>query len=893
MSAETIIRALDGIYTRGAAILLRGPAGIGKSALLAEARRRAAERGVRVLTTAGVRAESGLAFAGLHRLLRPLLDRVDDLPAPQRDALRTAFGMAETVTTPAPFLIGLGTLGLLGAEAAREPLLLTVEDAQWLDRPAADALAFAGRRLGPEAIVLIAALRDGYESPLREAGPMEVRLGGLTREAARRLLTSRFPDLPPGVRERVLDEADGNPLALLELPRALDPAGPGEEETPPARLPLTPRLQRAFGARAAELPAPTRTVLRVAALEEDCPLAPALAAAGIVDGAPRGVEHLAPAVRAELIETDDRTVRFRHPLYRAAIRQAASLAERHAAHRALAEALEDDPDRRVWHLAEAAVGPDEAVAAELAEAGRRALRRGAIGTAEAAFERAAALARDPARRGRLLLDAAAAANDRGRGRTVLRLLRETENLELGPEGHAYRMWIEDDLPLRDTGRVRALVDAARAGDRDLALHLLMAAAARCYWGDLRDEGRAVLRAADALGVACGDDRLLCVQALAAPIERAPSVLGGLHQAVPGEDPTALYSRAIAAFVVGAFDQALPLLSAAARRLREQGRVRMLAHVLPMQAWAALEVGDFGVAASASDEASGTGRPLWQAAGRVAGAGLAALRGDRAGVERLTAEAERVALPAGATALLALVQHTRGRLELAEARHAAAYEQLRRIFEPGDPAAHAPARRHAIGDFAEAAARSGHRDEALARLTELERDVPQAPASWAHAQSLFAKAQLAATGDGGAAERAFRRALGEGGQAPVLTRARLLLTQGEWLRRRRRLIESRAPLRAARDAFDALGTGPWAERARRELRATGERSRRRARHSPVELTQQELQIVRMAAQGLSNREIAQRLYLSHRTIESHLYRVFPKLGVASRAELAGALGEHPS
>jgi ATP/maltotriose-dependent transcriptional regulator MalT len=332
-----------------------------------------------------------------------------------------------------------------------------------------------------------------------------------------------------------------------------------------------------------------------------------------------------------------------------------------------------------------------------------------------------------------------------------------------------------------------------------------------------------------------------------------------------------------------------MLTASAERLREQGRLRMLAQVLAIRAWAALEVADFAVAIPAAEEAgrlwSETGNPLWETGARIAQATLAALRGDRAAVEALTAEAEGAALPAGAAALLSLVQYARGMLELGQGRHADAYQQLRRIAEPGDPAWHHLTVCHTIGDLAEAASHSGHREMAVALMREVEARAARTPSPWFQAQMLHARVQLATDDE---AQEVFEEALSRDLTAWPFIRARLELAYGEWLRRHRRRRESRAPLRAARDAFDALGVDPWAERARRELRASGESSRRRRRDALDELTPQELQIVQMAARGLSNREIAQQLYLSHRTIESHLYRVFPKLGVTSRAQLEGAL-----
>ena len=891
-----IVRLLGDVHARGGALVLEGVAGVGKSTLLAEAQRIAGDRDMAVMSIEGVQSETDLPFAGLHQLLRPVLARVGDLPAPQREAVRKAFGMGEGAV-PAPFLIALGALGLLSDAAARRPLLLTIEDAQWLDRPTADALAFVARRVESDPIALLVAIREGYDSPLLEAGLPELHVDGLGDRAAGRLLDDAFPDLSGPTRRRLLLEAEGNALALLELAAAHGPDSRDYDAALPARLPLTVRLEQAFAARAAELPGPTRTLVRVAAADEESSLATVLAAAEIVDGVPRTLEDLVPATRAKLIELDGQAIRFRHPLVRSAIYQAASLAQRHAAHAAFAELFADDPDRRGWHRAAAAVGPDPAAASDLEEAGRRALRRGAVTTAAAAFERAASLTQDPVQRGRLLLEAAATASDLGRDETVIRLLREADSLQLGPQARAQRMVIEDSLRtglIGDPARVRELVKTASGvatgGDRDLALNLLVAAASRCYWGSLREEGLEVVRVADALGVAGDDHRMLFIQAFAAPIERDAVVLRELDRTLAPDDAAELYLRGMAVCLAGAFDRALPMLTASAERLREQGRLRMLAQVLAIRAWAALEVADFAVAIPAAEEAgrlwSETGNPLWETGARIAQATLAALRGDRATVEALTAEAEAVALPAGAAALLSLVQYARGMLELGQARHAEAYEQLRRIAEPGDPAWHFLTVCHTIGDLAEAASHSGHREMAVALMPELEARAARTPSPWLQAQMLHARVQLATDDE---AQEVFEEALSRDLAAWPLIRARLELAYGEWLRRHRRRRESRAPLRAARDAFDALGVDPWAERARRELRASGESSRRRTRDALDELTPQELQIVQMAARGLSNREIAQQLYLSHRTVESHLYRVFPKLGVTSRAQLVGALG----
>jgi len=389
---------LDGVHHRGAALVVRGEAGVGKSALLASTSARARAQGMRVLTATGVQAEAQLPFAGLHQLLHPLLVAADELPGPQRSALHTAFGLSE----------------------AQAPLLIIAEDAQWLDGATADALAFVARRVEAEPIVLLIAVREGTESVLAEAELPELPVGGLDQTAASALLDAHTPDLAPNVRERLLDEARGNPLALLELPAALS-AEQLEGTAPlPPWLPLTTRLERGFGERVSHLPEPTRALLLTAALDTG-DLAEALQAATRLHGALISEEALEPAVAAGLAQEDVHRIRFRHPLVRSAIAQAASSARLRAAHEALAITLADYPDRRVWHHATAVVGYDDDVAHELEVAATRAARRGAQAVAVAALERAAVLTRDPAERGGRFLQAVEWASDLGRPELVTRL----------------------------------------------------------------------------------------------------------------------------------------------------------------------------------------------------------------------------------------------------------------------------------------------------------------------------------------------------------------------------------------------------------------------------------------------------------------------------------------
>ncbi len=888
-------RILETAHEQGGALVIRGEAGIGKSALLGWARCAASRHGLSVIRAAGVHSEVNLAFSGLHQILRSLLPRADDLPAVQRDAVNAAFGMSSGAE-PELFLVALAALQLLSDAATHRPLALIVDDAQWLDRATSEVLAFVGRRVEPERIVQLAAIGDGNQSPLLEAALPELRLERLAELSARELLHDRFPRLAPSVRRRVIGEADGNPLALLELPAALGSAARAGAELLPFRLPLTARVERTFATKLNALPSPTRLLLLVAAADDAGGLSEVIRAAQTVRGMAVSVEDLVPATHAELIAVDGPTIRFRHSLVRSAAYLSATVSERHAAHAALATVLADDPDRSVWHRAAAVIGMDPTLASDLEDAGRRAQRRGSIVEAAAAFERAAELTPASVERARLLLSAAEAASRLGTGEMVLQLVRQAESAGLGACDQARAMWLEDAFlpgPVGDLARVNALARTAKEiaahRETEVTLNLLSAAAFRTYWGNLDQRtARAVLAVADRLDVAADDLRLLQIQAYTAPIERAACVFAELPDVPPSGDPETLLLLGTAACLVGAFGRASSLLEPAIAQLRDQGRIRALAEALERRAWSAIMIGDYSVAAPAAEEAetlaAETGQPLWQTGASIAQAMLAAVRGDRATADRLTYAAERSCLSAGAGGLFALAQHARGVAALSEGQHDEAYEQLRRVYEPADPAHHRVVGCCAAADMAEAAVRSGHGDEARRVIAALEPLAAVTPSPSLQSSLRYARALLA---DDLEAEDRFTEALAWDKTMPFM-RARLHLALGEWLRRRRRVADSRAPLRAARDAFDILGADAWSDRAREELRASGESRKRRTWDTLDWLTPQELQIVQLAASGLSNREIGSRLYLSHRTVESHLYRVFPKLGVSSRSQLAAAL-----
>jgi RNA polymerase sigma factor (sigma-70 family) len=879
----------------GGAVVVRGDAGIGKSALLAHTAGVASARGVLVLNTAGVESEAQLPFAGLHQLLRPLLPAVSELPNPQGGALLTAFGVADG---PAPelFFVALAGLNLIAEAATRSPVLLVVEDAHWLDHSSASALAFIARRLESEPVLLLAASRDGAHSSLDDAGLPELRLEPLDDAAANAILDARAPGLGVEVRERLLRDAAGNPLALVELPLASEDAW--ELAVRSSWLPLTTRLERAFLARAATLEPATRTLLLVLAADDGAEPGEVFHAATLVAGNAVTEEALEPAIAARLVDRGQGRISFCHPLVRSAIYQTSSLAERRAVHRALAVALEDYVDRQVWHRAAAVIGLDEELSNELEAAAARWQRRGAITAAVDALARAAQLTNDPDRQAGLLLRGAELAFELGRRDTVVALLREAEQRDTGPLDRARIAWVREMVEpglLGDAVRLRSVVQMAEsareAGDADLALNLLWLVASRCFWADSGSQVRdSIVALADRLGQLGDDPRLLGILAYAAPVERGRDVIDTLSRSAGGSGDVVearLYGSA--AIAVGVFDLATGFLATSAAGLRAQGRLGHLPRVLVQQAWTAIQVGDWTVALPAAEEAgrlaAEIGDKLWAAGAQFDKAMLAALRGDHENAEALAAEVEQAALPVGAAFMLAVAQLARGLSALGDGRYQEAYEHLHRMFDPDDPAFHHFIRWWAVGDLADAAVHSGHREEARGLVDELGTIVEQTPSPALHIARRYSRALLAEDAN---AEALFGAALAADLARWPFARGRLLLAYGSWLRRQRKVTESRAPLRTARDCFDALGFRAWGERARQELRASGETSRRRVPEARDQLTAQELQIAQLAADGLSNPEIGQMLYLSRRTISSHLYRIFPKLGVTSRLELGQAL-----
>jgi DNA-binding CsgD family transcriptional regulator len=711
--------------TGGGGLLVAGGPGAGKSALLHAAADLAARDGRTVLRAAGVPAEAGVPYAGLHQLLYPLAGAFESLAPRPREVLRAAFGHAEG---PAPdmFPAAVATLEVLAGAAADGGLLVVADDLHWMDDATLGVLRFVARRIASVPVALVAAIRHGFEDVLIEADMPIVMLRPLRPGEAERLVRKRHPELDARGRAWVLEHAAGNPLALAELPlsaapgAAADAAAAGTAGTA-VRIPLTARLEHSFAARLRGLSAPARLAAVVAAAADGDDFAEIAAAITLAVPGPGGASSLRPVLDAGILAVSQARVRFEHPLMRSAIYSAVGPEPRRRAHAALAEVLDMEPRRQAWHLAAAAVAPDEA------------------------------------------------------GLTALpRLLAQQARNAIALAGQPRE-------PLDRAPLDRAPLDRA-------------------------------------------------------PVDRAPLDRGLLDRA--------------------AVDREL---------LDSEPPDRV---------------------------------PLEQAAAMIGQALTAGLGGDGPLAGKLARQAEAMVLPARVGAALCGIQFVRGVTAIGAGRYDEAFGQLGRMFDRADPAYQDVQSTWALGDLAEAAVRTGRGNEARELLAAFRPGRGDSVTPWTRVALLYAAPLLAADEDRAeagadeagteAAEQEFRRALEANLVRWPFYRARLLLEYGSWLRRRRRIAEARAPLRHAHQVCEAHGLLPWAERARQELRATGEGRETLRAGARAPLSPQELQIARLAAEGLSNREIGQRLYLSHRTIGSHLYRIFPKLGISSRAQLGSAL-----
>jgi DNA-binding CsgD family transcriptional regulator/tetratricopeptide (TPR) repeat protein len=883
---------------RGGALVLRGAPGIGKTSLLEVARAHAATSGLHVLSTTGVQSETHLPFAGLHQLLRPVLHDVDRLPMSYAKAVQGAFGLHDEPVS-GPYVVAMAVLHLLGESAERAPLVLLVDDAQWLDGSTGAALAFVARRLESDSIALIVAIRDGFATPFLEAGILERAIDALTDAHSEALLDSSSPGLGASLRERVLRNAAGNPLALLELVAALRSKPEVDPAAADSELPLTDRLEYAFADRLTSLSPGARSFLRVAAANDSGVIAEALAAATTLDGRPVSLAVATEAKEARFVEVEGHGhLRFRHPLMRSAILRAMTLEERRETHAALAATLVGDADRRTWHRASAVLETDASIAADLEELARRAHRRGAAGVAIQALDRAAQLANDSESRGRHLARAAVLAMILGRASSVLQFLDTVDDGHVPPGERPSIVTMRESFgrsAWSGASRIPEFVEIAdrlgAGGEVERATAALYVIANRCWWSN-PDEAvrREVVAVLERFPDAPEDPRRLATLALASPVEHGSIVLERLarrsaeHPAERGS--LGDYQLGLAALSVGDFARAERSFEARVQFNRAQGLLGGLVSSLLRLSWVKIHLGDWRKALSITAEAERLGGETGQldlaAGATLAGATIAAYRGEVEVAERLSAAGERGMIGSYADPGRAMARWSWGVAAFVSGRHEEAYRQLRRVYDPKDDSYHPHMRSWLLVDLVEAAVHCGQEDDANSIVRDLEPIVARARWPVLVASLQYAHAVLASDNN----EKAFR-ADAELATWPFM-RARLQLAYGVWLRRQRRVADSRAPLRAARDAFDALGAAPWGERARQELRASGETSRRRSYDLTDALSPQELQIAQMAAAGLSNKEIGQQLFLSHRTISTHLYRTFPKLGITARSHLSSAL-----
>jgi DNA-binding CsgD family transcriptional regulator len=894
---DALDRLLAGVRAGESGVLVvRGEAGIGKSALLEYLVQNAS--GCRIARAAGIEYEMELAYAGLHQLCAQMLDLRDRLPDPQREAMEIAFSL-NTGPPPDRFVVGLAVLGLLSEASEEEPLICVVDDAQWLDETSALALAFVARRLLAESVGLVFGVRQSVE--MRELdGLPELMLGGLRERDARALLDSAWPGrLDEQVRDRVIAEAHGNPLALLELPRGLPPAelagGLGLADV----APLSNRIEQSFRRTFDSLPDGSRRLLLIAAAEPTGDTALLWRAAGGL-----GVRTDA-AVAAQSVGLIDlgALVRFRHPLVRSAVYRAAPVADRQEVHRALAEAIDpaSDPDRRAWHRARAVPGLDESVADELERSAGRARARGGIAAAAAFLERAAELTPDSARRGGRALAAAQAKLDSGSPEAAQALLAAAEMCPL------------DELQRASMSRLRAEIVFALRRGRDAPPLLLDAAkelepldgpAAREVY--LEALGAAIF--GGRLNSHVGPQEVAAAGRAAAPGPQPPRptdlLLDGLvtrftEGYVAGAAPLRRALDGFALEAAGAEDEIVrwfwvpwiiaadlwedeiwhDLATRAVRLCRESGALNTLPLALGYRAVVHLHAGEFAAASALAEEAEAITEATGNAPVQYATGLLIAWRGLEAEWESsLKQEIQKVAARGegrgigGGCYFKAVLNNGLGRYEiaLASAEEGCEYDDFG-LFG------------YLLAELIEAAVRSGAHEKAAEALRRLEERTAAAGTDWALATEARSRALLS---EGWAADSLYREAIERLERTRIAAHlARAHLVYGEWLRRENRRVDAREQLRAAHEMFTHFGAEAFAERARRELLATGETARSRTDEARGVLTPQESQIARLARDGLSNPEIGAQLFISPRTVQYHLHKVFLKLEISSRNQLS--------
>jgi DNA-binding CsgD family transcriptional regulator len=900
-----VIRAfVDQAADHGGTLVVSGEAGVGKTALIQAATSYAVSAGIRLLRATGAQFEANVSFSGLHQLLLPLLgDDLDQLDALHRTALRSALGLQQGAA-PDWMTLSHAALELLTRAASSTPILIVVDDVPWLDQASGRVLAFIARRTAGTRLGFLATMRTGDEGLFDQTGIGTLELAPLSHISSEVLLDSRYPALAARARYRLLTEAQGNPLALLELPIALNAQQSGRMLT--ETLPLTMRLQAVFAGRISSLPAGTRHALLMTVLDGTGDLTV------LRYGQPGSeADDLAAAEQAQLISVDGASaqVSFRHPLIRSAVVELGTDDERRRAHRLLAERRADEPARRAWHLAEASTGPDENVADLLQQVAHANLYRGdsvsairellrAADLSPAGGDRASRLA-EAAYLGAIvtgdlrdvpaLMDAARAADPRHGGSLAGAVAGAYHLLnEAGDIDNAHRLL---------TGAIEMLADPGDASNNALieALYTLLMVS---FFG-----GRAELWPAFHDAVARLRPRppqLLWILAhtFSDPARRARTVLGQLDTAIDRLrteiSPARIVRTAIAASYLDRIGGCREPLWRAVRHGREGGAVTSAIEALFLLGNDAYFTGRWDDVLALTDEGlrlcQTYNYSLLQWVGQFLQALVATGRGDRATGRTLTEQMSRWAAPRRIGVVAAYVMHVRTLAALSRGDFDEAYLCASTVSPAGELPSHVPNALWLIMELVEAAARSGRPEDAAAHVAAVRE---------AHIGELSPRLALILAGAAAmaAADRDHRDLFEQALLVPDADRwpfdlARIQLAYGERLRRTQSPADARSHLRAALDAFEQLGARPWAERASNELRATGIHRERPDSPGSATLTAQQRQIAQLAAAGLTNKQIAERLFLSPRTVGYHLHQVFPKLGVTSRAALRDALDAQP-
>ena len=878
---------------RGGGLLLEGEPGIGKSALLADARDQASD--MRVLHATCIENESSLAYAMLEQLLRPVRKAIDNLPAPQHEAFSIALGL-QTGNPPDRFLVSLAALTLLSEFATDQPILCLIDDAQWSDAPSLEVLRFVIRRLDAEPIAVVASVRAGEGRDLLNAGMRIVPVAGLPKQDAAALLEARWENaLAPHVRDQLIATTRGNPLALVELSRSLTAEQRAGLVPLPRPIPLGGQLETIYTNELNRLEPDSRSIALVCAVAGHSSVA-------IVDMAAAGVGARTSLLESrgleQILRIENETVDFAHPLMRTAAYQSADPRARRAAHLAVADALaavNDQADRVAWHRADAALGPDEEIAHELECAAGRTLQRSGYAAAADALERAAELSPSERQKVRRLVGAAEAAWHAGDPARARHAVERAERLGLGDASVLLRaryvqgsVELRSGIPADGLALLLAAVKESGAADPQFVVRVLAVAGEASFQsGEASDQIGALLAA---LPTGNGDrgQRLLACGYRAIDAAAAPGEIAMFRQELTSadelEDLDVLIRVAGLAFGVGELAAARRLWNRAAARARTLGAAGLLASVLRPLALNEMYGGRFAWAEASSAEgralALETGQPNLALQHAALLAELAGIRGREKEARELADEVLREAATRGLQGTVALMRRALGQLCLAVGRPEEAIGHLEALWSL-NASSHRAIALGVIPYLVEAAVRAGRPSQAQSwfqRLVSIEEGTfPEARALVMRCRGLVSS--------GFEADASFQAAVSaHSALVRPLDHARTLLLYGEYLRRERRRIEAREPLRTAMEACDRLGAVLWAERARTELRATGETARKRESNSFDQLTRQELQVLRAVSQGTTNREVAAQLFISPRTVDHHLRSIFQKLGISSRSEL---------